>query len=209
MTKKSTGRPTKEEQAADLEKGENLVKAINPFPLVNDEFSGEGLTDQQRVIARLKMRGLTQHQIGTYLQISQPAVSKHLARVKEYMKEKGSKVDQSVIVGETTSVYEEIEAKSWEIFSATTDHGDKIKAMQLVMLARDKQTKLLMDLGHLERAGTRTTVDVNVSPLVKSWQRGEAIAAVNTIIQSQLKELEAPRPPEEIEDAEFTEIEDD
>lgn len=202
------GRPTKKVQSEIIQKGEELAEAIDPFPKVKDDFS-EGLTDQQRIISRLKMRGLTQKQIATYLGISQPAVSKHLARVKEHMREKGSSADQATIIGETTSVYEEIEAKSWEVFSSTQDHGDKLKAMQLVLQAREKQTKLLMDIGQLERAGTRNSVELTVSPLVASWQRGEAKEAVKAIIEAQLRQLPEPKPPEEeIEDAEYMEIED-
>ena len=205
----ANGRPNKKEQAAIIEKGQELVDAIDPFPKIKDDFGADDLTDQQRIIARLKMRGLTQKQIGTYLGISQPAVSKHLSRVKEYMREKGNAGDQDSIVGETSTVYEEIEAKSWELFSTTQDHGDKIKAMQLVLQAREKHVKLLMDIGHVKRTGNHSQVDITVSPLVASWQRGEAKEAVKAIIDSQLRQLAAPKPPEEIDDAEYLEIEDD
>jgi len=214
MTEKKprkNGRPKKEETS--IQKGTELANAIDPddlFSKTNDEYAG--LTEQQRIVARLKLRGLSQVQIATYLNISQPAVSKHLAKVKDYMREKGSKVDQSIIVGETTTVYEEVEAKSWELYHTSQESGDKMKALALVLQARDKQTKLLMDLGHLERAGTNSKVEISVSPLVQSWRSGEAQQAVEAIIAAQLKPLAEPIPPElpsDITDAEFFEIEDD
>lgn len=214
MTEKKprkNGRPKKNETS--IQKGTELANAIDPddiFAGSKDDYSA--LTEQQRIVARLKLRGLSQVQIATYLNISQPAVSKHLSKVKDFMREKGSKVDQSIIVGETTTVYEEVEAKSWELYHTSQETGDKMKALALVLQARDKQTKLLMDLGHLERAGTNSKVEISVSPLVQSWRSGEAQQAVEAIIAAQLKPLAEPVPPElpsEIQDAEFFEIEDD
>lgn len=163
----------------------------------------KGLTDQQKLIARLKLRGLTQQAIAKVMQVSQPYICKQLAVIREHQKERGKSIDQHVMVGETVSMYEEIEHRAWELYYSG-DSNDKAKALQLVMAAREKHTKLLMDLGRLEKAGSTSTVTVQLSPFMEKWQRqGLKPADIATVtIQQHLSELEAPEPPDEdIEDA--------
>lgn len=200
------GRPTLEEVANQVDSATDIVNAIDPEGInpTNDPYIG--LTDQQKLIARLKLRGLTQAQIGQFLNISQPAVSKHIANINAHLNKRGSSLNQARMVGETGSLYEEIEARSWEVYMSSTEPKDKLKAMQTIMAARERHTKLLMELGHLKRAAVQQ--NIVVSPLIKAWQSGEAQGAVNAIINSQLSELEEPVPPEDdYIEADFTEIE--
>lgn len=208
--KKATGRPTKKKVQQDTEAIADLVDALAPaseLGVVPGTF--KGLTDQQQYIMRLKLKGLSQTQIGKLLKISQPAVSQHVKRIRNHMRETGRSVDQALKVGETTSIYDEVEAKAWEIH-VTGDSSEKLKALQIVMQARERQTKLLMDLGLLEKAATKTVTEHKVSPLVEAWKSGEAKKVVNSIIASQLSELEEPVPPEEEHIEDFPEeFEDD
>lgn len=196
MTANNTGRKTLAQLEKDTSAIADLIDVIDPPTELTREMM-TGLTDQQRYIARLKLRGLTQSQIGKLLNISQPAVSKHLKRINLHMQHKGNHVDQALKVGETTSIYDEVEARAWEIHVTTADPTEKMKSLQIVMQARERQTKLLMELGLLTKAVKKSQVDIKVSPLVESWQSGEAKAAVQTIIDSQLSKLDEPLPPEE------------
>ncbi|NJL54096.1 helix-turn-helix domain-containing protein [bacterium] len=176
-----------------------------------DPFSG--LNDRQKMIARLRMRGLSQSAIAKVIGVSQPIISKELARIKEWQIERGASVDQAAVVGNTVSLYEEIEHRAWEIYHSaqSTDGGaDKAKALSLVMTARDKHTKLLMDLGLLKRAANETKHTVQVSPFMEKWNDGSAKKALaDSIVTKQLSTLAEPTPDPDWVDAEFTEEEEE
>lgn len=184
--------------------------AKHPDPNVQgaEDLLLHGLNQQERTIARLRMRGFSQGQIAKFLDVSQPYISKKLKKVRQHQIDRGSDVDQDLVLGQTTSLYEEIEHRAWEIYT-NGDNSDKTKALQLVMTAREKQTKLLMDLGKLERQGVTNKVEVDVSPLVARWTSGEAQEAARAIIEGQLSQLAEPEPPQleaEIPEAEFEEV---
>lgn len=198
--KRHNGRRTTKEQQEAVESVKELVEAVDPggeaLALQDDKDPMFGLTEQQRMIYRMKMRGLAQGQIAKFLNISQPAVSKHLKHIREHMAERGAHINQDVVVGETTSLYEEIEFRAWEAYHSTKETGEQLKALQLVMQAREKNINLLMNLGRIERAASKSTVEVTVSPLVQKWSSGQAQVAVAKIIEAQLSELPQPEPPQ-------------
>lgn len=204
MARKPTGNPTGAPQKGDLVKAKDaLTKMSTEDELERDgENPYEGLSERQQIIARFKLRGLSQRAIAKFLGVSQPVISKEMKRIRIHLAKKGSEIDQDAIVGETTSLYEEVEYRAWELYS-TGDNGDKAKALSLVMQARDKHTKLLMDLGRLKRAGSTSKVELHVSKLVKDLESDKRKAIVADIVQAHLSKLDEPSPPEEIIDAEI------
>lgn len=201
-------------KAQVLQKANNVANQLGPASLNASEASEDpyaGLSTRQKTVARLKIRGLSQSAIAEILSVSQPIISKEMKRIRDHYARRGRNIEQDLVVGESVSVYEEVEHKAWEIYHTGADN-DKAKALSIVLSAREKQTKLLMDLGKLKKASTTHTHNVTVSPLVESWSKGEAREAVNVIISSQLTDLEAPEPPELLEeniiDIELTELED-
>lgn len=176
----------------------------------DEEYDLEGLTERQQLIFRFRLRGLSQQAIAKFFKVSQPVISKEVKRIKQYFRDKGSSIDQDATIGETTSLYEEVEAKSWEMYHKTEDESIQAKALGLVMQARDKHTKLLMDLGKLTKASNRVEV-VEVSPFIASLKESDRKAIVAAALKTQLDELPAPEPPklssenEDIEDAELVE----
>lgn len=153
-----------------------------------------GLTDQEKTIAQLRMRGFSQSQIARFLGVTQPYICMKLRKIREHQMQKGTVVDQDLIIGQTTSLYEEIEHRAWEIHTKG-DNADKLKALQLVLQAREKQTKLLMDLGKLDRQGTTNKIEVDLSPIIQKWSAKEAKQVTNNIIEAQLSPLPDPEPP--------------
>lgn len=194
MTKKKRGRPKK----GDLEKGNAVADALTTTTIAEREQDDpyDGLSDRQRTIARMRLRGLTQKTIAKFLGVSQPVISKECKRIREHMQARGESIDQDVTIGETVTLYEEVEYKAWELYH-TGEAGDKAKALSLIMQARDKHVKLLMDVGRLERAGNKTSVELSVSPLVKNWDDEKKSEVVDAIVTSQLTALPEPEPPEE------------
>lgn len=169
----------------------------------------EGLTERQQLIARMRLRGFSQTAMAQVLGVSQPIVSKELKRVREHMSKRGASVDQNLVIGETTSLYEEVERRAWELYH-DDEYGDKAKALQLVLQSREKHTKLLMDLGRLEKAGNKITHEVKVSPFLRDFEdRKEEV--VEALVNATLTQLPAPVPPEydDVEDAEMVEDDED
>src|SRR5690606_976249 len=113
----------------------------------------------------------------------------------------GANVDQAAIVGNTASLYEEVEYRAWELYHGSDEVSERAKALSLVMSAREKQTKLLMDLGLLKRAATETVHTVEVNPFIQKWEDGEAKKNLaDSIVISQLPPLAEPTIDEDYED---------
>ena len=173
------------------------------------EDSVVGLTDRQREVFKLTLRGLTQRAIAEVLNISQPAVAKHWKAVKEKFAEIGASVNQDQVVGESVSLYSEVEQQAWALFYTAKTAGkgaEANRALTTIMTARDKQLQLLMDLGLLRRAAIEHEHKVTASPLVQAWEQGDPqkkMEISSSVIETQLDELEDPEPPKDIIDAEF------
>lgn len=197
-----------EQHKAGLQKADDALKALeqlsNPY---EDPSKWEGLSDRQKRVVKLKMKGLSQSKIANIMNVSQSTVSLELSKVREIMKDRVITLDQDVIVGESLSVFEEVQNKAWALHaSAADDPAIQAKALSIIMDAQTKQNKMLMDLGIMHRVAKE--VNHKVAPLVKDWQDGVAQQKIGvTIIDSQLTELEEPEPP--LLEAEFEEIEDE
>ena len=167
-----------------------------------------GLTDHQKQILRLKMRGIPQTTIAKIMGVSQPYISQEMKRIREIFKEKGKTIDQDLVVGNTITLYEEVEEQAWQLYAADKN-VDKLKALSLIVNARKENIKLLMDLGKIERIGTSSEVKITVSPFLQKWKQEENTKEIaKTAIVSQLPALEAPEPPEEEEYIEAEVVED-
>ena len=167
----------------------------------------EGLTDRQQTIVKLKVRGMTQSAIAQLLSITPARVSQEMRVVRHHFAIKGSEIDESAVVGESLTIYEEVEKRAWEVFH--TDGGKKLRALDSVMTAREKQVKLLMDLGLLKRAATSHEHTVSVSPLIKKLspiQKQEIAARI--INTTQLTAGVEPEPPQILE-GDYNEVTDD
>lgn len=181
-----------------------------------DEDPFEGLNDRQKQIARLIIRGMSQRVIAKVLNISQPLVSVELKRIREHYASKGAVIDQNTVVGTSLSVFEEVEHKAWEIFHTSKDPDTgkddvnaKTKALALVMSAREKQNKLLLDLGLLKRQATEHTHTVQVSPFMQQWQHKNKDEAAEILITTTLSTLEEPELPMLVSSDEDTVNQDD
>lgn len=177
-----------------------------------DEDPWTGLTERQVLIQRLKMRGMSQTNIGTVLGISQPMVNKELKKIREVHKSRGVNLDKDAVSGYFLSVYEEVENKAWEIFSTADDNKEKIQALTTIMSSKEKQMKLMTDLGLVEKAADKVnhTHELKSVPLLDNWDTDGKNKLSGTILESQLSQLEEPVPPQleaDIQDAEI--IEDD
>lgn len=198
---------------ADLIAGEipDLPAAQLPIQfeaLDRKEDPFNGLTERQKLIARLRMRGLSQDAIANVVGVSQPMICKELAVIKQWQIERGRNVDQGEIVGSTASLYEEVEYRAWELYHGTQESAEKSKALAVVMQAREKHTKLLMDLGLIKKAGQEVHHKIEVSPFIERWKSGEGKKSLgDAIVVRQLGSLQEPTLDTGVEDAEVVEEE--
>lgn len=181
-----------------------------PYDLREQEDPFSGLTERQKMIAKLRMRGLSQQAIANVVKVAQPIISKELKAIKEWQIERGANVEQAAVVGNTSSLYEEIEHRAWELYHSSVETAERAKALSLVMVAREKHTKLLMDLGLLRRAASETKHTLEVSPFIKSWEDGQAKKNLaDTIVVGQLTPLAEPTLDEDVVDVTFESSEDE
>jgi hypothetical protein len=156
----------------------------------------------------LSMRGLSQEAIANVIGTSQVWISKELKRIKEWQASRGKNVNQEEVVGSTASLYEEIEFRAWELYHSAEEVSDKAKSLAVVMQAREKHTKLLMDLGLIKKAEINVKHTLEVSPFIKAWKNGDAKKSLgDAIVAKQLVALEEPTPDPGIEDAEVVDTE--
>lgn len=156
------------------------------------------LTAKQRWVMILKMKGATQDQIATVMGVSQPAISKTLKRVRDHLTARGQSVNQSEVIGDNMSFYEEVEKDIWDIADTRDlEKGEKLKALQVLMSARKDRNKLLMDVGLLTVAPKETIHSVRSTPFIEAMRREKRVdEAVISAISTTHDDLEEPEPPQ-------------
>lgn len=178
-----------------------------PFDLRGQEDPFSGLTERQKRIARLRMRGLSQQAIANLEKVSQPIISQELRKIKDWQAERGANVDQNVIVGSTGTLYEDVEQMAWQMYyTPEISVGEKAKCLAVVMAAREKHTKLLMDLGLIKKASTEVTVKHEISPFLSQWNdKRSKKQLADSLVAQDLKALPEPSPEPDVVEGEFSE----
>ena len=176
-----------------------------------------GLTERQKTVQEMKLRGVSQVSIARFLGISQPLVWHELKAIREIHARRGVTVDTNAIAGETLSLYEELFTKALKTFYEIKNDNplasqSKLQAINVMATLQDKKIKLLMDLGIIQKASTKIEHEhslVNKGPtFVDLWQKRDKQVLASNIIESTFTPLAEPEPPkEEIIDVE--EMEDD
>lgn len=163
-----------------------------------DENLFEGLTDRQEAIAKLRLRGLSQKAIAQALGVTQPYISKEMSKIKQHLVDTGREVDQDYIVGQSITLYDEVGRSAWAIYaSQETETKDKIKALQLVMQARERHDKLLMEVGKLRIAPQQVQLSAAPNPFIEALGKREVIEVSKDLITGTFPKLPDPEPPEE------------
>jgi len=180
-----------------------------PYDLRDQDDPFSGLTERQKRIARLRMRGLSQQAIANLEGVAQPIISKELKRIKEWQIERGANIEQNAIVGNTATLYEEVEQMAWQLYYGAKETNEKAKALAVIMQAREKHVKLLMDLGLLKKASQEVKHTIQVSPFLDKWKDSKAKKDfADSLVAGQLSALPEPSPEADVIDAEYSEVED-
>lgn len=185
MTKK------KEISGEELALVEKETKAITSYG---------GLTERQIKIQKLSLRGGTENAIALVLGCSRITVAKEKAKIREINRGRLEVLDKEDMMADTISLFDEIERSAWGVFQES-EGSSKNRSLQLILDARERQIKLLMDVGIIDRAPQKNdhNVILNTSPLLQDWDEKGRQNLSQHVIEAQLTELDAPQPPEEDE----------
>jgi hypothetical protein len=160
------------------------------------------LTPEERKVFKFVLRGFTVGTIAKVLAKDRDYVSTIKSNIKTKLTRAGENIDQAHLVGYTVSIFEEVEEKAWEMYyTAPTDaknsQRDKNKALELVMKAREKQVKLLMDVGLIQKADNTVTHEVTMSPFLAQWDNNSRQTIVKEMVERTLDKLADPVAPDD------------
>ena len=197
------GDKKKEVTSEELALVEKEAKAIASY---------EGLTERQIKIQKLSLRGATENAIAKILGVSRATVAKEKAKIREVNRGRLETLDKEDMMADTLSLFEEIERSAWGVFQES-EGAAKNRSLQLILDARERSLKLMMEVGIIERAATKTENSVILgaaSPFLDNWDVQGRRNLAQKAIEAQWEELDAPQPPQEEEDdIEDAEIMDD
>lgn len=184
----AVGTKKKEVTAEELELVEKEAAAIATY---------QGLTERQIKIQKLSLRGATENAIAQVLGCSRITVAKEKSKIREVNRGRLLSLDKEDLMADTISLFEEIERSAWGVFQES-EGASKNRALQLILDTRERQLKLMMDVGLIDKAPEKHAHAVMVhSPLLDEWDTTGKRNLSRHVIEAQLTELEAPQPPEE------------
>jgi DNA-binding transcriptional ArsR family regulator len=168
----------------------------------NDESVAETLSTESELeerrwkVAGLRLRRLSLAQISRALGVSMPTVSRDLAWIRAHRQEvygATPTLDAAQVLGESLALYEDVQATALRYAqSVTLSVRDRLRCMHTAMVAREKMTVLLQDVGLLNRAAPDLTIGLPTAAQIRqalelarpeqtelvfepeqTWQRGE------------------------------------
>lgn len=152
----------------------------------------EGMTTQQRMVMSFRRRGWSIRGIAKQLGLSATRIHAIVKEAREILAKQITEQTVAEHVSDAVSVYEEVEQEALNMMTnIDLDPNTKLRAMNTVLSARDKQVKLLMDLGFVERVAQKTETNVTVNVL-QGWETELKRNLSAQIIESQLQPLEDP-----------------
>jgi phage terminase small subunit len=201
-------------------KDDRLIRSPTDLAAAMDDMIKDPpaeLNERQRRIVNYKLRGLTQTAIAQLEEVSQPYIAAQLKKIREVYAAIGRTIDQEQVVGETVSLYSEVEQRAWEMFFKHKDTNPAAanKALDTVMTSRDKSNKLMMDLGILARKAIEHDHTLKVAPFFEEFDNmdeKEKQTRLRGVIHGSLNTLEEPEAPQleaDIEDADWEEKDDE
>jgi transposase len=163
--------------------------------------SEEEMRERRRRVMRLRMRGLGYRSIAKKLGVGHMTVKRDLEAIREDNRLRASQLDREEHVGESLSVFEEVELRAWQDYSyAPKGSAERQKFLAEIRAARQNQTKLLMDLGVVAKAPTENKITIT-NEVIANWSPEAQDLVALAIIKSQMKKLAEP-----VQEAQFVEV---
>ncbi len=203
-TKKPKSR-AKKRAKFDIVKSTEAVLAMAPDDPSHEPLLTE-LSDEERLVLRYRLRGITQTEIAKYMGVSQPRVAQIIKKIRQYHLERGTDISQAVVIGETQSYYDFLTEKAWGFLAQAeaSPEGtlqDKRDSLKLLLDIKKNNLKSMMDLGILKQANVpeRTNNTLIISPFMEKLGKQGTQELAKQLIDMTQDPLEEPEPPEEEE----------
>jgi hypothetical protein len=127
------------------------------------------IEERRKLVLKMKMRGMTLKDMARLLGVQETVVQFDLRKMKHEMTSKLSKIQKDYALGESVSVFEEIERAAWEQYNIAKDATPmKAKFLETVKEARKEQIKLLSDIGLIQKQTQKVDVKVDTS-IISHW----------------------------------------
>ena len=154
--------------------------------------SEDEIKERRRRVVRLRMRGLGYRSIAQKLGVGHMTVKRDLEAIREDNRVKARLLDREEHVGESLSVFEEVELRAWQDYRyAPRGSGERQKFLAEIRAARQNQTKLLMDLGVVAKAPTESKITIS-NEVIANWSPEAQDLVALAIIKSGMKKLAEP-----------------
>ena len=191
----------------------NALKKAGQLPKkLPARASKEEIAERRTAVKRLRLRGLGYRSIAKIVGVGHMTIKRDLEAIRHSNKTRVTMLDQSEHVGESLSVFEEVELRAWQDYH-DADKGSQQRQRFLaeIQSARQNQTKLLMDLGVINRVAERKHITVSTE-VISGWTPDAQDLVALAILKSQMKPLLEPRQdeallaPKEVIDVEESEV---
>jgi predicted transcriptional regulator len=180
---------------AMLERPDALIVQLDKDPWA-------GLTDRQKKIQEMYMRGMSQSTMAKLFQVSQPMIAKELKNIRRKHAERGVAIDKNSYAGETISIYEELFSKALRTFYEIDKNNGlapqmRLQAINTMATLREKQTKLLMDLGIIDKTPHKVEHSLKENKtFVDNWSAKAKEKLAENLLEADFPELDPPSPPD-------------
>ena len=168
----------------------SLARHSNALPPVRS--SEEEIKERRRRVVRLRMRGLGYRSIAKKLGVGHMTVKRDLEAIREENRLRAQQLDREEHVGESLSVFEEVELRAWQDYRyAPRGSAERQKFLAEIRAARQNQTKLLIDLGVVAKAPTESKITIT-NEVLSGWGPEAQDLVALAIIKSGMKKLAEP-----------------
>lgn len=169
--------------------------------------SREEIEDRRKQVGRLRMRGLGYRSIAKLLGVGYLTIKRDLEAIREDNKKRVSAFEQEQHLGESLSVFEEVELRAWQDYHEAQGGSIQRKHfLDTIQDARNNQIKLLTDVGLVSKEPTKVDVRVK-SELIQHWSPEAQALVAMAILKSKLPPAAEPVPDNRMIDAHTVEDE--
>lgn len=156
--------------------------------------SADEISERRQGVMRLRLRGMGYRAIAKELGVGHMTVKRDLEVIAEETRTRMSKLEREFVLAQSLSVYEEIETQAWDQFQKSAPGStQRANFLQVVRSARNDQTKLLMDIGLIQKTPQEVKHTVT-SKVIESWTPAAQDLVALAIIKANLTPAAEPIP---------------
>lgn len=121
-------------------------------------FEGRaGLEKRRLLVFDLHLRGMTNGAIGSILKVHRNTVSSDLRAIKKSQAKAVQRLDSDEETGATLGYYKKLRDEAYQQYLECESAGAKLGFLQAALRAQEMYTKLLMDVGTIEKVAAKVS----------------------------------------------------